>query len=173
MDFTLRKWRIEDIASVAHYANNEKIARNLRDAFPYPYTEQDAKSYIETWINNGDDNGICRAIEIDGNAVGSIGVFPCSDVYRRTAELGYWLAEEYWGKGIMTAAAKQICAEAFEKLDIVRIYAEAFAHNGGSRRVLEKSGFILEGIRKCAVFKNGKIYDDCMYALLKNSEMCV
>ncbi len=166
MDFTLRKWSLGDIESVAHYANNEKIARNLRDVFPHPYTAEDAKGYIESCIAN-ENATLCRAIVVGGEAVGSIGVFPCSDVYRKTAELGYWLAEDFWGKGIMTEATRRICTEAFEKFDIVRIYAEPFAHNQGSRRVLEKAGFTLEGIMKQGVYKRGEIHEYCMYALLK------
>ena len=167
MDFELRKWNIEDIESVARYANNEKIACNLRDAFPYPYTLNDAKSWVESCINSSEDNKLCLAITVGNVAIGSIGVFLGSDVYSRNAELGYWLAEEYWGKGIMTAAVMQICAEAFAKYDIVRIYAEAFAPNAGSRKVLEKAGFTLEGIMKNGVYKNGQVCDYCMYALLK------
>jgi len=167
MNFELRKWRMDDIENVAHYANNEKIACNLRDAFPYPYTEKDAKSYVEACTNNCEEKQLCRAITVDGAAVGSIGVSIGSDVYSKSAELGYWLADEYWNKGIMSAAVKQLCANAFDKFDIVRIYAEPFAHNRGSRRVLEKAGFTLEGVMKNGVYKQGQICDYCMYALLK------
>lgn len=167
MDFELRKWRIEDIESVARYANNDKIACNLRDAFPYPYTRKDAENYVEGCINSSEDNQLCRAIVVDGKAVGSIGVFVGSDVYRKSAELGYWLAEEYWNKGIMSAAVRQICADAFESFDIVRIYAEPFAHNAGSRKVLENAGFTLEGVMKNGVYKTGQVCDYCMYALLR------
>lgn len=107
------------------------------------------------------------AIVVDGHAVGSIGIFCGSDVYEKSGELGYWLAEEYWGQGIMTEAVKRICREAFEKFDIVRIYAEPYAYNIGSRSVLEKAGFSLEGTMKRAVCKWEKIYDCCIYALLK------
>lgn len=167
MEFILRKWNLEDVPSVARYANNEKIARYLRDGFHYPYTLEDASSYVGSCVSDTSGSNLCRAIDIDGVAVGSIGVFPCNDVYRKSAELGYWLGEEYWSKGIMTEAVNRICAEAFEKFEIVRIYAEPFAHNIGSRRVLEKAGFTLEGVMKNGVFKNGQIYDYCMYALLK------
>lgn len=167
MGFELRKWKIEDVASVAHCANNEKIACNLRDVFPCPYTENDAKYYIESCINSSEDKQLCRSITVDDIAIGSIGIFLGNDVYSKSAELGYWLAEEYWGKGIMSAAVKQICAEAFDKFDIVRIFAEPFAHNGGSRKVLENAGFTLEGIMRNGVYKNGQICDYCMYALLR------
>lgn len=167
MDYILREWKLGDAESIAAYANNEKIARNLRDAFPHPYTIDDAKGYIESCINSSEERKLCRAIEADGRAVGSIGIFLGSDVYRKSAELGYWLAEQYWNKGIMTSAVKQICDTAFEKYDICRIYAEPFAHNIPSRIVLERAGFTLEGVMKHGVIKNNEIYDYCMYALLK------
>ena len=168
MEFTLRKWSLADASNVARHANNEKIACNLRDGFPHPYTEENAVSYIKSCMVGNDTEMLCRAIVVNGEAVGSIGVFLGSDVYRKSAELGYWLSEEYWSRGMMTEAVKRICAEAFEKLDIVRIYAEPFGHNLGSRRVLEKAGFTYEGTMKCGVFKNGLIHDYCMYALMRN-----
>lgn len=166
-DFHLRVWRREDAADIAAFANNEKIARNLRDVFPNPYTLEDAEAYISGCIASDGNGQLCRAIEIDGRAAGSVGVFVGADVYRKSAELGYWLAEEYWGGGVMTRAVAQICKEAFERFDIVRIYAEPFACNSGSRRVLEKTGFTLEGVMKQGVFKNGQMLDYCMYALMK------
>lgn len=167
MDFILRKWKMEDAADFAHYANNQKIADNLRNGFPYPYTLQDAKSFVESCVSNDETKQICRAIEVNNHVVGSIGIFLGSDIYGRSAEIGYWLAEEFWGMGIMSAAVKQICKEAFERFDIVRIFAEPLVHNIGSRKVLENAGFSIEGIMKNGVYKNGKIFDYCMYALLK------
>lgn len=165
--FELRKWQLEDVQDAAHYANNEHIAANLRNVFPYPYTLEDAKAYISSCVENDEERQICRAIIVDGHAVGSIGFFCGSDVYEKSGELGYWLAEEYWGQGIMTEAVKQICREAFEKFDIVRIYAEPFAYNAGSRKVLEKVGFSQEGVIRKGVCKWGKIHDYCIYGLLK------
>ena len=104
MDFILRRWKEEDIESVARFANNPRIAENLRDAFPYPYTIQDARMYVRSCVEEDETRQCCRAIEADGKAVGSIGIFLKEDVYRRSAELGYWLAEPYWNKGIMSAA---------------------------------------------------------------------
>jgi len=167
MTFKLVKWNKEHINSVAQHANNQKIADNLRDVFPYPYTYADAEGYVNACIKNDDDHQITRAIEVAGKAVGSIGVFVKEDVYRKSAELGYWLAEDYWGQGIMSEAVKQICTEVFECFDIVRIFAEPYGFNIGSRRGLEKAGFTLEGIMKSSVCKHEKIYDSCMYALLK------
>lgn len=167
MDYLLRRWQLEDVVGVARYANNEHIACNLRNAFPYPYTMQDAKNYVERCASNDEAKQLCRAIVVDEIAVGSIGLFIGSDIYCRSAELGYWLAEEFWNKGIMSAAVKQICKEAFGKFDIVRIYAEPFAHNYGSRKVLENAGFSLEGVMRKGAFKNNKVFDYCLYALLK------
>jgi ribosomal-protein-alanine N-acetyltransferase len=167
MEFKLRKWELRDADDIALCANNVEIANNLRNAFPFPYTLEDAKSYVSSCIKNADTTQICRAIVIDNHTVGSIGIFLGNDVYCKSGELGYWLAEEYWGKGIMSIAVKQLCQIAFDQFDIIRIYAEPFAHNIGSRKVLEHAGFSLEGIMKQGVFKYGNIYDYCMYALLK------
>lgn len=169
MDFKLRPWRASDAADTARFANNERIARNLRDVFPFPYSLDDAKDFIGSCLEAGEERQLCRAIEVDGRAVGSISVFLGSDVYRRSAELGYWLAEEYWGRGIMTAAVGQICREAFRRFNIVRIHAEPFEDNAASRRVLEKAGFALEGILRRRAVKNGQVHDSCMYALVKEA----
>lgn len=166
MDFLLRDWRREDAASVAKYANNKKVAQNLRDAFPHPYTESDAQAYVDSCLAGNPAAQLCR-IEVDGCPVGSIGLFRGSDVYRKSAELGYWLAEGFWGRGIMTRAVRQICRTGFADWDILRIYAEPFARNTGSRRVLEKAGFRLEGILYRSVFKWGEVFDSCIYALLR------
>ncbi len=166
MEFILRPWRMEDAPSVAKHANNKKIADNLRNAYPFPYTLQDALCYISNFAEQ-DGSYICRAIEVNGEAAGSIGVFQKDDVYEKSAEMGYWLAEPYWGCGIMTECIRQISALAFKKLNIVRIFAEPYAYNTGSRRALEKAGFTLEGVLKKSVYKNGKIYDSCIYAIVR------
>ncbi|MDP4152973.1 MAG: GNAT family N-acetyltransferase [Bacillota bacterium] len=166
MEFELRKWLDADAKSVQKYANNKKIADNLRNSFPYPYTLKDAAEYIESF-SKSEEKSFCRAISVEGEAVGSVGIFLKDDVYCKSAEIGYWLAEPFWGNGIMSEAVKRICNAAFETYDIVRIFAEPYAYNNGSRRVLEKAGFTLEGILKKSVFKNDKIFDSCIYALVK------
>lgn len=166
MDFILRPWRIDDVHSITKYANNKKIADNLRNAYPFPYTLEDALTFISGFLAE-DESYICRAIEVNGEAAGSIGVFQKEDVYEKSAEMGYWLAEPYWGRGIMTRAIRQMAALAFETMDIVRIFAEPYAYNKGSRRALEKAGFALEGVLKKSVCKNGKIFDSCIYALVR------
>lgn len=167
MEFLLRAWKTQDAAKIVRYADNPKIAANLRNSFPYPYTTADAQAYVDSCVENEGKRQLCRAIEIAGEPVGSIGIFLQNDVSCRSAELGYWLAEPFWGKGIMTAAARQLCGEAFDRFDLVRISAEPYAYNTGSRRVLEKAGFTLEGILRKSVFKNGTVYDACMYALVR------
>ena len=167
MEFILRPWRQSDAPDVARYANNEKIARNLRNVFPHPYTLADAQGFVDSCLAGSPETSMCRAIVVDGHTVGSIALFRGSDVYSRTAELGYWLAEDYWGRGIMTQAVQRMCEEGFERWgDLVRIYAEPFVHNAGSRRVLEKAGFTLEGILRQSVFKRGQVCGSCIYALL-------
>jgi ribosomal-protein-alanine N-acetyltransferase len=167
MNVILRRWDVLDAGALARCANSEAIARNLRDAFPYPYTLRDAETFIDGCLAADENSSLCRAIELDGQAAGSVGLFRGSDVYRRSAELGYWLSEEYWGRGVMTEAVRRLCAEGFGKWDIERIYAEPFADNAGSRRVLEKAGFTLEGTMRRGAFKNGAFRDWCMYALLR------
>ena len=167
MNFILRPWRREDVEDVLRYANNDKIARNLRNIFPSPYIRTDAETFIESCIAADETRQMFRTIEAEGHAVGSIALSRGGDVYARTAELGYWLAEDYWGRGIMTQAVRQICEEGFELWDdLVRVYAEPFAHNTASRRVLEKAGFTLEGVLRRSVFKRNEVHDSCMYALL-------
>ena len=167
MQITLVPWEEKFIPQVAKYANNPHIAANLRDVFPWPYTEADAEWFVRDCMARDGQGVLFRAILADGECVGSISVTQGADVYRRSGELGYWLAEPYWGKGIMTWAVREVCREAFEKLDIVRIYAESYAHNMGSRRVLEKAGFVQEGTLRQSVYKNGRMLDSCIYALLK------
>ena len=165
--FILRPWQRSDAKSIAAAADNPKIAANLRNVFPSPYTLADAEWFVGDCITQGETRQLMRAIVIDGRAAGSISISVKDDVYERSAELGYWLAEEHWGQGVMTEAVRQICREAFDRFDILRIFAEPFADNSGSRRVLEKAGFTCEGTMRNGVFKNGRIGSYCMYALLR------
>lgn len=166
-DFKLRAWRAEDAKSLAQAANNPNIAKNLRNVFPNPYTLEDAVWYVNDCISKEGKNQITRAIEVDGKAVGSVGVFVKDDVYEKSAELGYWLSEDDWRQGIMSRAVVMICKEAFETFDIIRIFAEPFTDNVGSRGVLEKSGFTYEGTMRSGVYKNGEIHSYCMYSILR------
>ncbi len=166
-DFTLRPWRTEDADALVRAANNPNIAKNLRNIFPHPYTLESARWFIGDCIASADKPVINYAIEVSKAVAGSISVSVKDDVYEKSAELGYWLAEEHWRKGIMSAAVSAVCREAFERFDIVRIFAEPFADNAGSRGVLEKAGFTCEGIMRNAVYKNGEIHSCCMYSVLR------
>ncbi len=167
MTCKIRKWQLSDARDLASALSNTKIQDNLRDGLPYPYTEKDAVEYITAMLAADENETFAFAITIDDKVIGSIGAFRQGNIHRRTAELGYYLAEDNWGKGIMTQAVKQICNYVFDKSDVIRIYAEPFAYNTASCRVLEKAGFQYEGtLRKNAV-KNGRVVDMKMYALLK------
>ena len=166
-EFKLRAWKTEDTKSLAQSANNLNIAKNLRNAFPNPYTLESAIWYINDSIANVGKKQINYAIVVGGQAVGSIGIFVKDDVYEKSAELGYWLSEDYWRKGIMSKAVQIICKAAFERFDIIRIFAEPFADNAGSRRVLEKVGFTCEGTMRNGVYKNGEVHSYCMYSILR------
>ena len=166
-EFYLREWKLSDAENLASAIGNKKILDNLRDGVPYPYTEQDRKEFISAILSSDKSSTFAFAIEIENKAVGSITCFRQSNIHYRTAELGYYLAEEYWGKNIMTRAVKQICKYVFENSDIIRIYAEPFAQNIASCRVLEKAGFQFEGLMRANAVKNGEIKDMKLYAIIK------
>ena len=165
--FSLLPPRLEFAGHLAEAANNAAVARNLRDLFPHPYSLRDAEEFLRFCMEQDEARQLYRLIVAGGRACGALSVCAGNDVAKKSAELGYWLAEPLWGQGIMTRAVGQICEEAFRKMDIVRIFAEPFAYNQASRRVLEHNGFQLEGILRQSVFKRGRLYDACMYALLK------
>ena len=139
MNCKIRKWKLSDAKDLASVISNKKIQDNLRDGLPYPYTEQDATDYISAMLSEDENETFAFAITIDNKAIGSIGAFRQKNIHRHTAEIGYYIAEEYWGKGLMTEAVKQICSYIFDKSNIVRIYAEPFSYNKASCRVLEKA----------------------------------
>ena len=163
----IRKWELSDAIDLAAALSNKKVQDNLRDGLPYPYTEQDGTDYISAMLSADENETFAFAITVDEKVAGSIGIFRQGNIHRQTAELGYYIAEEYWGKGIMTEAVKQICGYVFDKSDIIRIYAEPFAYNAASCRVLEKAGFQYEGTLRSNAVKNGEIIDMKMYSLLK------
>ena len=167
LNVQIRKWNMIDASNLAELLNNKKIMDNLRDGLPYPYTVKDAEDYIATMLSAKPENTYAFAITLDEKVVGSIGVFRCENIHFRTAEMGYYIGEPYWGKGIMTEAVKQVCDYVFQKSDIIRIYAEPFAYNTASCRVLEKAGFQYEGTLRNNAVKNGKVIDMKMYSLLK------
>lgn len=163
----IRKWEFSDAADLAAALSNKKIQNNLRDGLPYPYTVQDGIDFISDMLSKDENETFAFAITVDNIVIGSIGVFRQGNIHRQTAELGYYIAEKYWGKGIVTKAVKQICEYVFSQSDIIRIYAEPFAYNTASCRVLEKAGFQYEGTLRNNAVKNGKVIDMKMYSLLK------
>ena len=167
MGIKIRKWKIEDKSDLAKALNNKNILDNLRDGVPYPYTENDAEDFISAMLSADPDKTFAFAITLEDKVIGSIGIFRQENIHNRTAELGYYISEEYWGKGYMTEAVKQACGFVFENTDIIRIYAEPFAYNTGSCRVLEKAGFVYEGTLRSNAYKNGNVVDMKMYALVK------
>ncbi|WP_313381463.1 GNAT family protein [Proteiniphilum saccharofermentans] len=165
MNYKLRDWKISDAESVVKHANNYNIAKWLTNQFPYPYDKEAAETYINSVL--ADNPQKVFAIEVNGEAVGSIGIFPQSDIHEKSAEIGYWLSEKYWGNGIMPKAIAEIVDYGFKTFDIVRIYARPFSSNKGSQRVLEKAGFELEARLKKALYKNGEYMDELIYTKLK------
>jgi len=162
MEYKLRKWNEADLDSLVKYANNSNVAKWLTNGFPHPYTREDGKAYLSMIAN--DNPSKVFAIEVNGETVGSIGIFPQADIHEKSAEMGYWLAEEYWGKGIMSKAIEEIIEYGFRTFDIVRIFARPFSTNVKSQRVLEKAGFTFEARLKKALFKNGEFMDELIYA---------
>ena len=167
MNCEIRRWKLTDAKDLATALSNKKIQDNLRDGLPYPYTEQNGKEFISSMLAANENDTFAFAITLDGKVIGSIGAFRQGNIHRQTAELGYYIAEEYWGKGIMTQAVKQLCDYVFTHTDIIRIYAEPFTYNIGSCRVLEKAGFQYEGTLRSNAVKNSKVLDMKMYSKLK------
>ena len=159
---TIRPWRTSDLESLVLHADNPRIAANLRDVFPSPYTRADG----EAWLAMTDAHRTNFAIEVDGAAVGGIGLRLGDDVHRRTAEIGYWIGEACWGRGIVTEAVGALTSWGIEHFDLVRVDAHVFAPNVGSARVLEKNGYVLEGRLRKRVEKRGEILDSLVYAFV-------
>jgi ribosomal-protein-alanine N-acetyltransferase len=165
--FSIRKWEWGDEESIVKHANNFKVSRNLRDHFPYPYTIDDAKKWLNTVTERKLHTNF--AISIDSLAVGGIGVILGTAEHVNSAEIGYWLGEEFWSQGIMTEVVKLFCEYVFKTYDnLCRIHTIIFESNPASMRVLEKNGFQLEGIMRKHVTKHGKTMDAHIYALLKS-----
>lgn len=164
---SLRKWQLSDATDLAHIMNNRRVQNNLRDGLPFPYTAADAEDFISGLMAAGDEPCRARAILLDGRVVGSISVSRMENVHRFTAEIGFCLAEEFWGRGIMSEAIGLFCTELFEETDIMRVFAAAYVHNTSSRRALEKAGFSLEGIMPCSAVKNSMVTDMALYGLTR------
>jgi RimJ/RimL family protein N-acetyltransferase len=165
--FILREWQLSDTASLAENANNIRIWNNVRDYFPSPYSEEDGKQFIETVLRKPKPT-TDMAIVMDGKTVGGIGIVLRTDVERISAEIGYWLGENYWNKGIMTEVVKEMVSYTFLNFpELKKIYATPFGFNIASQRVLQKAGFKCEAILKQAAIKNEKIIDLHYYSFIR------
>jgi [ribosomal protein S5]-alanine N-acetyltransferase len=162
----LSPWSIDYAADLAVIANNKNIADNLRDLFPSPYNLRDARKWLKMILPENLPPKYF-AIKVGRSIVGSIGIVPKEDIYRKNVEIGYFVSEKYWGQGIAVRAIKAATSYAFNEFDIVRVYAEPFADNIRSRRALEKAGFALEATFRRNVIKNGILKDSCIYSVLK------
>ena len=160
----IRRPRGADAPDMASAANDPRIAANMRDAFPSPYTIEDAREWIELAGASG-WRGL--SIACDGRVIGGIGLHPGEDVHRFDAELGYWLGVDHWGVGYASEAVAAFCDHAFAQTVLQRLHAVVFHGNPASDRVLEKCGFVLEGLSRRAIFKNGRFLDCRTYARLK------
>lgn len=169
IEFHLRPWQDSDLPSLLKYADNYNIAKQLTDRFPHPYTEENGRKFIE--MASAASPSQILAIEINGEACGAIGLHPQEDIFQKNAELGYWLAEPFWGKGVMTRAIRRMIAYGFQNFDINRIFARPYGSNKASQKVLEKCGFILEGRFEKTLYKNGRYEDELVYAIRRENVM--
>jgi ribosomal-protein-alanine N-acetyltransferase len=158
----VRSWEWRDRDSIIYNANNRRVWINLRDRFPHPYTKKDAQTWLDIVVNSRPETNF--AIAVNDQAVGGIGFSVQPDVGRRSAEIGYWLGEAFWGQGIASEALTAVTQHAFAHYDLCRLYAHVFEWNPASARVLEKAGYVLEGRMKKSVTKDGQTIDQIMYA---------
>ena len=164
-DWCIRSFTAADAEAIVRYANNRRISINLRDRFPYPYTRADADAFLEAaWVQQPESD---FAIASPREGIGGVGFHRQSDVYRLSAELGYWLGEPFWGRGIATRAVRALSEWVFSTTPVVRLYAHVFDWNPASARVLEKAGFALEGRMRRSVIKDGEIIDQLVYGLVR------
>lgn len=167
-NIVLRSYLKTDAPDLVSIANNKNIWLNLRDGFPHPYNIKDADQFIKR-VNSENDQHVFGIFD-KGVLKGSVGLFVQQDVYRFSAELGYYIGEAHWGQGLATKAIRAIIKYGFKELELNRIYAGVFENNKTSFRVLEKNGFVLEGIKKQGVYKNNQILDEYFYALIRKQE---
>jgi ribosomal-protein-alanine N-acetyltransferase len=161
----IRPWRDSDAGALVRHANNRSIWLNLRDRFPHPYTDADARAWLAMQAaQQGEPHNF--AIEFAGEAIGGIGLEFMTDVHRLTAEIGYWLGESMWGRGFATIAVGAVTRHAFATFGLRRVQATVYEWNPASARVLEKAGYVLEGRLRNYVVKDGRVGDALMYARL-------
>ncbi len=157
MKIELCAWKPADIHALARHANNKHVWNTLRNSFPHPYTIKDAQQWVA--IHQHASPVTHFAIHADGNLAGGTGLSLKEDIYRKTAEIGYWIAEPFWGKGIATVAVDLLVGYTLSNFDVIRLYAEVFANNPASMKVLQKNGFHLECVCRKAIFKNDQLFD--------------
>ncbi len=160
----VRTWRMQDADSLALHGNNINVAKQLRDRFPHPYTRHAAQVFLKHVLTSVPVTSF--AIDIDGEAVGGIGFVPGTDVERYSAEVGYWLSERCWGRGVTTEALELVTRHAFDRHNLLRLFALPFADNVGSIRVLEKAGYVREGLLRASSVKYGQPRDQFIYACI-------
>jgi RimJ/RimL family protein N-acetyltransferase len=158
----VRSWRVDDLASIVAHADNRKIWLNLRDRFPHPYTKRAGREFLHGAVTQRPETHF--AIDVGGDAVGGIGFAMQHDVERVSAEIGYWLAEPFWGRGIATEALSAVTSYAIETHGFTRVFAVPFATNHASCRVLEKAGYVLEARLRRSAIKDGQVIDQLQYA---------
>lgn len=165
MEVSLRPWKLDDLDELVALANNKNVAQYMADVFPHPYSVENGKTFITFATSN--PNSKIFAIIVNGKPVGSIGLHLQTDILRKNAEIGYWLGEAYWSKGIIKKAIPQMVDFGFKNLDIVRIFARIYGTNLPSQKAIEKSGFKLEGRYEKTIFKNNEYLDELIYAIRK------
>jgi len=163
----VRPWRMDDAEAVVRHANNINVARQLRDRFPHPYTRANAMAFLKAAVGSADASNL--AIEVNGEAAGAIGYVRGVDVERYSAEIGYWLGEQYWRQGIVSEALILVTNHVFESMNLLRLFALPFADNIGSIRVLEKAGYAREAILRASSVKYGKPRDQALYVQINSS----
>ncbi|MEO7432221.1 MAG: GNAT family N-acetyltransferase [Dokdonella sp.] len=160
----LRPWRPDDLDSLVEHASNANVSRGLADRFPYPYTGSDGRAWLARAVNESDRSW---AVEIDGAAVGGVSLHPGKDERRYSAELGYWLGQMLWGRGIMTSVVACFADHAMADFQLHRLFASVYSSNPASARVLEKAGFEREGVQRSAIVKRGELLDLQVYARVR------
>lgn len=165
----VRDWTPDDKAALLRYANNPNIWRNLTDRFPHPYLEIDADIWLASVARMIEPSH--WAIECEGSCVGGVGINLRKDIFRRTGDFGYWLAEPYWGRGLMTAVVRALVPHSMPQFGLVRLEATVIESNFASMRILEKCGFFREGVLRASVFKDGKISNSVLYAYIDKSAL--
>lgn len=161
----VRSFQLGDEQHLHRHANNKAVWLNLRDRFPHPYTQAHAEQWVEYVLQTKPETSF--AIDVDGEAVGSIGFILHEDIERCSAEVGYWLGQDYWGRGIVTLALRAITQYAFSQFELTRLYAVPFLRNPASFKVLEKAGYQCEGIMRQSAIKDGEVLDQALYAYVK------